>query len=68
MRDVSEGGAQLEVAYPQWLPSRFRLMIELSGFEADCEIVRRMENAVGVRFLTPVSINAWGGEPIDGAP
>ncbi len=66
MRDVSEGGAQLEVSYPQWLPSRFRLVIEHNGFEAECEIMYRGQDAVGVRFLSPVSISAWGGEPIDG--
>lgn len=53
MRDVSDGGALLEVGHPQWLPSRFRLTIEVNGFEADCEIVRRMDNAVGVRFVVP---------------
>lgn len=55
MRDVSDGGALLDVAYPQWLPSRFRLTVELSGFQSDCEIVRRMENSVGVRFLVPIT-------------
>ena len=53
MRDVSDGGALLEVAYPQWLPSRFRVTIEANGLEADCEVVRRTEDAVGVRFTSP---------------
>jgi hypothetical protein len=53
MRDVSDGGALLEVSYPQWLPSRFRLTLEANGFTADCEIVRRTDGAVGVRFTTP---------------
>jgi hypothetical protein len=57
MRDVSEGGALLQVEHPQWLPSRFRLRFEADGTEADCEVVRRTEDAVGVRFLAPVTIN-----------
>jgi hypothetical protein len=57
MRDISEGGALLQVDHPQWLPSRFRLRIEADGTEADCEVMRRTEDSVGVRFLTPVTIN-----------
>lgn len=57
MRDVSEGGALLQVAHPQWLPKRFRLIIEADGTETDCEVVHRTEDAVGVRFLAPVAIN-----------
>ena len=57
MRDISEGGALLQVDHPQWLPSRFRLKIEADGTEVDCEVVRRTEDAVGVRFLVPVAIN-----------
>lgn len=57
MRDISEGGALLQVDHPQWLPSRFRLKIEADGTEVDCEVVRRTEDAVGVRFLAPVITN-----------
>jgi hypothetical protein len=57
MRDISEGGALLQVDHPQWLPSRFRLKIEADGTEVDCEVVRRTEDAVGVRFLAPVVTN-----------
>jgi hypothetical protein len=53
MRDVSDGGALLEVPHPQWCPSRFRLVIEANGFETECEIVHRTATAVGVRFMTP---------------
>lgn len=53
MRDVSEGGALLEVAHPEWLPSRFRLVVEAYRLEVDCEIMRRTETAVGVRFAVP---------------
>jgi len=55
MQDVSEGGALLRVLHPEWIPSRFRLIVEATGFEVDCEIARRTDDAVGVRFLGPMS-------------
>lgn len=57
MRDVSNGGALLEVRYPRLLPSRFRLVAEAVGLEADCEIAHRTEGGAGVRFITPVNLN-----------
>ena len=56
MRDVSEGGALLEVSEPQWLPSRFHLIVEADGLEVDCEIMHRAEDAVGVRVTVPVKL------------
>ena len=56
MRDVSEGGALLEVSEPQWLPSRFHLIVEADGLEVDCEIMHRAEDSVGVRFTVPVKL------------
>ena len=38
MRNVSEEGALLEVAHPEWLPTRFRLIVEALGIDGDCEI------------------------------
>jgi hypothetical protein len=55
MRDVSEGGALLEVRHPHLLPSRFRLVAEAVGFEADCEIAHRTDATAGVRFIAPVT-------------
>jgi hypothetical protein len=55
MRDVSEEGALLEVAHPEWLPTRFRLVVEALGIESDCEIVRRTDVAVGVRFMARIT-------------
>ena len=55
MRDVSEEGALLEVAHPEWLPSRFRLIVEALGIESDCEVVRRTDAAVGVRFANRIT-------------
>jgi hypothetical protein len=57
MRDVSEDGALLEVAHPEWLPSRFRLIVAALGIESDCEIVRRTDGAVGVRFAARIAGN-----------
>lgn len=57
MRDVSEGGALLEVRHPRLLPSRFRLVAEAVGLEADCEIAHRTEQSAGVRFITPITVN-----------
>ena len=62
VRDISIGGALLEAAHVSWLPSRFRLVIEPIQFEANCEIVRRTEDAAGVRFTEPVAIKALGLE------
>ena len=55
MRDVSEQGALLEVPHPQWLPNRFRLIVEAFGIESECEVVRRTDTAVGVRFASRIS-------------
>jgi PilZ domain-containing protein len=55
MRDVSEDGALLEVVHPEWLPTRFRLIVEAFGIESDCEIVRRTDVAVGVRFSARIA-------------
>jgi len=57
MRDVSDSGALLEVPHPEWLPRRFRLVIEAGDFQADCEIIRRTDCAVGVRFAVPTAFN-----------
>ena len=53
MRDISEGGALLEVEHPEWVPRRFRLVVEASGFDVECEVVRRIGTAIGVRFALP---------------
>ena len=52
VRDLSAGGARIEVDTPAWLPSRFHLIIEATNFEADCEIMHRSHDDVGVRFST----------------
>jgi hypothetical protein len=51
MRNISSGGALLEVGRPFLLPHRFRLHIEVNGLDVECEIAHRDENVVGVRFI-----------------
>ena len=55
MRNISEEGALLEVAHPEWLPIRFRLIAEALAIDGDCEIVRRTDVAVGVRFVARIT-------------
>ena len=50
VRDLSAGGAKIEVETPGWLPAHFRLVIE-GTLRSDCQIVHRSNDAVGVRFL-----------------
>ena len=52
VRDISAPGARLKVKDGVNIPSRFELLIELDGLEAQCEVVRREINEVGVRFLS----------------
>ena len=59
MRNISEEGALLEVAHPEWLPTRFRLIAEALGIDGDCEIVRRTDVAVGVRFMARIGDLRW---------
>ncbi len=52
VRDISETGARLE-ASAQDVPDTFELIIELDGLVADCEVIWRKVNLVGVKFLSP---------------
>jgi len=53
VRNLSQTGAALEVATPVGIPPRFVLMIE-GGQALSCEIVRRTERRIGIRFLNPL--------------
>jgi hypothetical protein len=59
MRNISEEGALLEVAHPEGLPIRFRLIAEALAIDGDCEIVRRTDVAVGVRFMARIGDSRW---------
>ena len=54
VRDLSDTGARLQVEDPIGIPEHFELVIELDGLRADCEVVRRKGNEMGVRFSGPV--------------
>lgn len=52
VRDLSDTGAHI-VADVAAIPNQFTLIIELDGFEADCEIVWRKQKDAGLRFVSP---------------
>ena len=51
VRDVSATGARLRVDCSLNIPDTFELIIAVDGLEADCQVVWRKANEVGVRFL-----------------
>jgi hypothetical protein len=53
VRDISTSGARLRVDRAVAIPDAFILIIELDGFEADCQVVARHGQEVGVRFAAP---------------
>jgi hypothetical protein len=59
VRNVSAGGAMVEIQGSVPLPTRFRLVVSAWQFEAECEVVHRSENAVGVRFLSCAGEPPW---------
>ncbi len=58
VRDISETGARLRVDGTLVAPDTFELNIELDGLWADCEVVWRRGNEIGVHFASPPKINA----------
>ena len=67
VRNVSQGGALLEVRDPEKLPKHFRLVISSDRFAADCEARHRTANGIGVLF-TEVQIARGGRDTRDAAP
>ena len=59
VRDISDTGARIRTDEDRHPPDTFQLLIELDGVVADCEVVWRNGNQVGVRFL---------GQPQLGSP
>jgi CheY-like chemotaxis protein len=51
LRDLSEGGARLQVAQSSAVPDTFELIVELDGLEVPCQVVWRKVTEVGVAFL-----------------
>jgi hypothetical protein len=52
VRDMSETGCRLLSDGSIAIPDTFTLIIELDGFEAECEVVWRTVTEVGVRFTS----------------
>lgn len=50
VRNISKGGALLEVDEPLQLPNNLLLRVETDGFEASCDIRHRTSHAIGVNF------------------
>jgi len=58
VRDLSASGARLHVDSPDEIPNTFDLLIELDGFESQCETIWREGKQIGVRFLAEPRISA----------
>jgi hypothetical protein len=50
VRNISDIGAALEVVTPLYIPDRFKLIIESSGFNRPCHIIWRQQRRIGVAF------------------
>ena len=63
VRNISVGGALLELDLPSWLPYNFRLLIDTSNFASDCEIRHHGPRSVGVRFIEAAGLREQSGDP-----
>jgi hypothetical protein len=52
LREISEYGAKLQIAYGQVVPNVFDLVVELDGMRATCEVMWRHGLVIGVRFYS----------------
>lgn len=67
VRNVSQGGALLEVDEPKHVPLHFRLYVAADQFLADCEVRHRSEHGVGVLFKA-IRIGRGGRDTREAAP
>ncbi|MEZ5842646.1 MAG: PilZ domain-containing protein [Hyphomicrobiaceae bacterium] len=51
VRDCSVGGALIELLEPTYLPFRFILEVDISGFRSECEVRHQRGTRVGVEFV-----------------
>lgn len=51
VRDISDTGVRLRTTGTINVPDTFELIIETDGFEADCQVVWRKDDDIGVMFL-----------------
>ncbi len=73
VRNVSDGGALLELPVPKGLPFHFSLVIDCKGFQALCEVRHQSDQRMGIQFVRfdkmiepiakwcPVVEDAWSG-------
>jgi PilZ domain len=50
IRDISEGGACLEVASQFGIPDEFKLVIGIDNWQRSCRVAWRKANRIGVAF------------------
>ena len=50
VRNVSDGGALLELPVPDWLPATFDLFVDGPNMQLACELTHRGKHGVGVAF------------------
>lgn len=65
VRDISVGGALLELNLPPWLPYNFQLTIESTKFTSWCEVRHQSGTKMGVRFVDAAEIQANRGTSAD---
>ena len=51
VKNLSDTGALLQVESVIGIPDTFTLYIEADRFKRECQIIRRRQNKIGVRFL-----------------
>ena len=52
VRDLSPQGARVRLSVSVPVPDACQLLIELDGLEADCAVVWRKANEIGVKFVS----------------
>ncbi|MEM1198226.1 MAG: PilZ domain-containing protein [Pseudomonadota bacterium] len=58
VRDISDTGAKLKVDTGRNPPDQFQLQIELDGLVANCTVVWRDGQQLGVEFMEPPMVSA----------
>ncbi|MFN3867864.1 MAG: PilZ domain-containing protein [Hyphomicrobiaceae bacterium] len=64
VRNLSVTGALLELEVPDWMPYRFRLVVEAAQFDVSCEIRHKGANSLGVMFIAHKERDAADVKPL----
>lgn len=56
VRDISESGAKVSSPHALNIPDTFELYVELDGLWAECTVVWRRSDTVGVHFTSPPKV------------